>query len=141
METKDNRVRIAICIAFVVFAVSVITLCFSNSVQKYEISDLTPLASTTYQDQVQPDKVLKLDIDTTKDYGVIGICFKNVETKDKYFIDFSFSEGYIKDLASALPSGDYKVKLVNPGKLGKSTALPKLISVGDDTTEIAIRFD
>ena len=141
METKDNRVRIAVCVAFVVFFALVIVFCCSNTVQKYEVSDLTPLASTTYQNQELPDRVLKLDIDTGKDYGVIGICFRNVETKDKYFVDFNFNEGYIKDLALALPNGDYKIKLVNPGKLGKSKALPKTVSVTSDSSEIAITFN
>ncbi|MDO5448307.1 MAG: hypothetical protein Q4F70_01715 [Clostridia bacterium] len=139
METKDNRARIAICIAFVVFAALIVALFSMNSVQKYEISDLTPLASTTVQG-VAPEKVLKLDVDTTKDFGVVSLCFKNVDTGDKYIVDFDYSNGYVKDLASTLPIGDYKVKVVNAGKLGKSTTVPKAVYITADSTEIAISF-
>ena len=139
METKDNRARVSICIAFVIFAALIIALFSVNSVQKYELSDLTPLGSSNAVAEV-PSKALKLDIDTTKDYGVIGICFRNIETGDKYFVDFSYADGYTKDLASALPAGEYKVKLVNAGKLGKTKAMPKTITVGTDDTEKVISF-
>ena len=140
METKDNRARIAICIAFVVFAALIIALFSMNSVQKYEISDLTPLASAAVPGQETPDKVLKLDVDTTKDYGVVTLCFKNVDTGDKYIVDFGYNDGYVKDLASTLPIGDYKVKVVNSGKLGRTTAVPKAVYITADSTEVSISF-
>lgn len=139
METKDYRARVSICLAFVVFAALIIALFSTNSVQKYEMGDLTPLASDTSVTKV-PKKALKLDIDETKDYGVIGICFKNTETGDKYFVDFSYANGYVKDLTSALPAGDYKVSLVNSGKLGKTKVVPKTITIGTDDVEKVISF-
>lgn len=139
METKDYRARVSICIAFVVFAALIIALFSANTVQNYELSDLTPLTSANTVAEA-PSKALKLDIDTTKDYGTIGICFRNIETGDKYFVDFCYADGYVKDLASALPMGEYKVKLVNAGKLGKSKAIPKTISVGTDDDERIISF-
>ena len=76
--------------------------------------------------------------------------FTNFTNKmKKYLLSFilsvaafapSYADGYTKDLASALPAGEYKVKLVNAGKLGKTKAMPKTITVGTDDTEKVISF-
>lgn len=130
---------IGVCAIFVMIVLLGTGMPTVNS-EKVVLDDATPLAAAWDIDAAlaEPVKTISLDISDGEDYGTIEIRFKNKDTGDKYFVDFTFDEGYSKDVSETLPAGEYKVKLISSGTLSSSKATPKTITVSDDDTDIVL---
>ena len=137
-KRKDLAISLAATFAVIVLLCICFLIVPSFQQEKVSINDLTPLADV----MMDPDahlasiNTIKLDVAEGEDFGTISIRFKNTENGDKYLVDFTFDEGYVKNATDTLPAGEYKLKLVNSGSLKKSKALPKTIVIGDKESDV-----
>ena len=140
-ENKKKIYAIALmsALAVVVILCIFIFIVPSFNQEKVMINDLSPLAGVMMDPEIalaSDTSTLSLDIEPGKNCATITIRFKNVENGDKYFVDFTFDEGYSKIISNTLPDGEYKLKLINSGALDKTKALPKTITVGDNKSVV-----
>lgn len=140
VEVKRSTKMKIFALTFV-FAVVALCICFfvvptlhNNDVV---LNDSTPLADASL---LQDVRTINLNVDRSKDFGTISIRFKNTETGDKYFVDFTFDEGYSKNALETLPVGEYKIKLINAGSLNKSISSPKTVYISEKDPSVVINF-
>lgn len=138
-EAKFSTKKIFI----ITFAVAVVALCICFFVlpalhnDGVVLNDSTPLADASL---LQDVRTINLNVDKSKNYGTISIRFKNTATGDKYLVDFTFNEGYVKNALDTLPAGKYKIKLVSSGSLDKSISSPKTVYISEKDPSVVINF-
>lgn len=138
-EAKFSTKKIFI----IAFAVAVVALCICFFVlpalhnDGVVLNDSTPLADASL---LQDVRTINLNVDKSKNYGTISIRFKNTATGDKYLVDFTFNEGYVKNALDTLPAGKYKIKLVSSGSLDKSISSPKTVYISEKDPSVVINF-
>jgi len=127
-------VLVVICVAIIIIP--------SYHHEKVMINDLTPLAGVIDDTDLYliSQRSIKLDLPEDKDYGTITILFKNKDTGDKYFVDFSYGDSYLKDTLSTLPVGEYKVKLIEKGSLDFKKLSEKTVTVTEKDPAVSISF-
>jgi len=142
LEGRKRTIVIYSAIFFAVVAIILIGVGVKPTVEseKTFVEDMTPLADMMMDDPsaLSGDVcILKLqDINATED---IVIRFKNLETKEKYFITFTDENKYQKNVKYLLQPGTYKLKITEKGEL-KLKLREKKIEISAEDKFIHIKF-
>lgn len=142
---KKTFILVSACL-IAVFVIGILAVSTAPSVHKKtaEIDDMTPLADMLMDDPTLLDEdalIVKLDgMDGSEDNGTIVIRFTNRDSGEKFLLNFDKENAYQLDVAQLISPGDYKLKIIERGKVDRLKLDEKKITISESDKLVLVKF-